>query len=276
MDKDTIKQEIVPHLSVGSRGPAVEAPIETIVAAIFYRLKTGCQWRELPVERFFQQQYSYQSVYRNFREWCNDGSWLAVWRSLLKKYRAELDLSTVQLDGSQTIAKRGGSAVGYQGRKKAKTTNMLYLVDNQGMIVSCSEAISGEHHDLYQIREIFQQLCDILKEVGIDVDGLFLNADAGFDTADFRDCCSEKNIIANIPENRRNSQQLQDNDQYFDEQLYRRRSIAEHPFAWMDSCKALLIRFETRADTWRSMNILGMIRLFLRRIAKRRAAAKHK
>jgi hypothetical protein len=30
-----------------------------------------------------------------------------------------------------------------------------------------------------------------------------------------------------------------------------------------------LIRFETLAETWRSMNILGMIRLFLRRIAKR-------
>lgn len=192
----------------------------------------------------------------------------AVWRALLKKYRRELDLSSVQLDSSQTIAKRGGSAVGYQRRKKAKTTNMLYLVDNQGMIVSCSEAISGEHHDLCKIQEVFEQLCSILKDAGIDMDDLFLNADAGFDSTGFRECCLQKDMIANVPKNTRNKRD-QDSNQYFDELLYCRRSIGEHPFAWLDSCKTLLIRFETLPQTWRSMNILGMIRLFLRRFAKR-------
>lgn len=268
MDKDTIKREIVPYLSVGSRGPAVKVPIECILEAILYRLKTGCQWRELPMEKFFQQKYSCKSVYRHFREWCRDGSWLAVWKALLQKYRKDLDLSTVQLDGSQTIAKRGGCAVGYQGRRKAETTNMLFLVDNSGMIVSCSEAISGEHHDLYQIQTFFDQLCAILQQAGIAIEGLFINADAAFDSAEFRECCSSIEMIANVPENPRNNQQ-KDSDQYFDELLYRRRSVAEHSFAWMDSCKALLIRFETLAETWRAMNILGMIRLFLRRISKR-------
>lgn len=223
--------------------------------------------------QFFEKPYSCKTVHRHFIEWCRDGSWFAVWRALLKKYRRELDLSSVQLDGSQTIAKRGGSAVGYQRRKKAKTTNMLYLVDNQGMIISCSEAISGEHHDLYEIREVFEQLCSILKDAGIDVDGLFVNADTGFDGADFRECCLQKDMIDNVPENRRNKRD-QDSDQYFDELLYRRRSIGEHPFAWTDSCKALLIRCKTLAETWRSMNILGMIRLFLRRISKRKDKTK--
>lgn len=100
------------------------------------------------------------------------------------------------------------------------------------------------------------------------MDGLFLNADAGFDSTDFRECCLQKDMMANVPKNTRNKRD-QDSNQYFDELLYRRRSIGEHPFAWLDSCKALLIRFETLHQTWRSMNILGMIRLFLRRIAKR-------
>lgn len=268
MDKDTIVREIVPYLSVGSRGPEVRVPIESIVEAIIYRLKTGCQWRELPTEKFFQNSYSCKSVYRHFRQWCKDGSWLAVWQALLKNYRHQLDLSSVQLDGSQTIAKRGGCAVGYQRRRKAETTNMLYLVDNSGMIVSCSEAISGEHHDIYQIGVFFEQLCAILEDAAVALDGLFLNADAAFDCTELREHCAAKGMIANIPENPRNSHH-RDSDQYFDELLYRRRSVAEHPFAWMDSCKALLIRFETLAETWRSMNILGMIRLFLRRIAKR-------
>jgi len=34
--------------------------------------------------------------------------------------------------GSHTLAKRGGEALAYQGRKAAKTTNLLFLADNQG------------------------------------------------------------------------------------------------------------------------------------------------
>ncbi len=35
----------------------------------------------------------------------------------------------------------------------------------------------GQHHDLFQIKELFEEICQLLKEAGIDLDGLFLNAD---------------------------------------------------------------------------------------------------
>lgn len=35
-------------------------------------------------------------------------------------------MSVVNLDGTHTPAIRGGEAVEYQGRKKCKTSNMLY------------------------------------------------------------------------------------------------------------------------------------------------------
>lgn len=269
MDKNIIKREIVPLLSSGKSGPWPKVPIESIVAAILYRLKTGCQWRELPMRMFFRKRYSYQSVYHHFRKWCSDGSWQKLWINLLAKYRHRLNLSSVQLDGSHTIVKRGGVAVGYQRRKKAQTTNMLYLVDDSGTLISCSEAVSGEHHDLWSISEVFEQLCAVLQKANIAVDGLFLNADAAFDCKQLRQCCEKKQIIANIPQNPRSSHQ-KDRDQYFDELLYRRRIVAEHAFAWMDSCKALLIRFETKAHTWLAMNILGMVRFFLKRITRKK------
>ncbi len=47
-----------------------------MVAAILYRLKTGCQWRELPIKQFFlEKKYSWQSVYFHFQKWSKDGSW---------------------------------------------------------------------------------------------------------------------------------------------------------------------------------------------------------
>jgi len=47
------------------------------------------------------------------------------------------DLSSIQLDGSHTPAKRGGEAFGYQGRKASETTNTLFLADNSGQILAC-------------------------------------------------------------------------------------------------------------------------------------------
>jgi hypothetical protein len=40
--------------------------------------------------------------------------------------------------GRQPPAWRGGEQVAYQGRKKRKTTNMLFLTDSQGIPLACS------------------------------------------------------------------------------------------------------------------------------------------
>ena len=98
-DKDIIETLILPHLRKSTRGMTSKVPLSQIVAAILYRLKTGCQWRQLPVERFFQQPYSWQSVYHYFRKWARDGSFQTRWVALLKQYRSQLDLSCLQPHG---------------------------------------------------------------------------------------------------------------------------------------------------------------------------------
>jgi transposase len=132
LGKDKIEQWIVPHLSKGSRGTKVGVELWRIVAAILYRLKSGCQWRMLPVEQFFtaEKKLSYNGVYHHFNAWVKDGSFKKVWTGLLSANHQLLDLSSMQLDGSHTLAKNGGEHIGYQGRKAAKTTNALFLSDN--------------------------------------------------------------------------------------------------------------------------------------------------
>ncbi|MDL2309326.1 transposase [Bacteroidales bacterium OttesenSCG-928-B11] len=46
-----------------------------VVRAIFYRLKTGCQWQELPLKQFFRVPHKWQAVYYHFWKWSYDGSW---------------------------------------------------------------------------------------------------------------------------------------------------------------------------------------------------------
>ena len=62
-----------------------------------------------------------------------------------------MDLSSADLDGSHTTALRGGEELAYQGRKKRKTTNYLYLSDRQGLPFALSNPIAGNHNDIYAI-----------------------------------------------------------------------------------------------------------------------------
>ena len=53
LDKDTIKNEILPHLSVAKRGFISKSSLIEVVNAILYKLKTRCQWAYLPVKELF-------------------------------------------------------------------------------------------------------------------------------------------------------------------------------------------------------------------------------
>lgn len=237
-----------------------------IVAGILYELKTGCQWRHIPTKEFFAgYRLSWQGVYYHFRRWINDGSIRRVWIELLRQLRKLLDLSCVQLDGSQTICRNGGEAMGYQSRKPAMSCNSLFLADNQGLLLACSCPLAGQHHDLFQIRQVFTQLSGLLTEAGIPTAGLFLNADAGFDSQEFRQQCLEMKIEANIAFNPKSSPPSEEY-RYFDEELFKRRNVIEQANAWLDSFKALLIRFEIIAQHWLALHFLVCLVKLLRKI----------
>lgn len=265
LSKDKIKKFILPYLSKGKRGESLsEEKRVNIVLSIFYRLKTGCQWRELPMERYFKHNYSYKSVFYHFNKWSTDGSWETMWLNLLKEYKKHLDLSCVQLDGSHTRANRGGQAVGFQHRKSEETTNFLYLCDSQGILLAISEPICGNNHDLSNFKVYFEQLISWLEMSEISIDGLFLNADAGFDSNECRQICSQHKIHPNIAFNVRNGN-INERFEYFDEVLYKNRTVIERTFAWIDAFKALLVRYETKANNWLCLNIIAMAICFVRK-----------
>jgi len=52
LSKDTIEKEILIHLSISNKGPKMEvSQLVGVSQLIFHRLKTGTQWRELPVKQ---------------------------------------------------------------------------------------------------------------------------------------------------------------------------------------------------------------------------------
>ena len=250
-----------PYLHFGNTYGNTKVEHYQVIKAILYRLKTGCQWRQIPLKQFFRTKYSWSSVYAHFRKWCKDNVWQKLWHSLLCKFKSLLDMSSVQLDGTHTPTKRGGEAVGYQGRKKCKTSNMLILSDVNGMPLACSEPIAGNHNDAYELVKNFDNMLDSLRESQIPIDGLFLNADAGFDTKEFRNELYKVGIADNIDNNKR-----KDEASFKDDLLYQNRFVIERTNAWLDAFKAILVRFETKKSHWKSLNIIAFCVILLRQL----------
>lgn len=258
--------EIVPYIPLPKRGFAPTAPLCETVNAVIYKMKTGVQWEYLPTGSLFGERVlSWQSVYYHYRKWCLDGTFMDCWTGILHRYRDMLDLSSVDLDGSHAPAMRGGEGVDYQGRKKRKTTNALYLTDRQGLPLAMSEPVAGNHNDLFDIEVQFEVVTATLDKANIRTDGLFLNADAGFDSKDFRRACAERDINANICFNKRNGKG-RDRNEYFDQELYGERYAVERTNAWMYSFRSLLNRFDTAIASWKGFNYLSFIVLALRKI----------
>ena len=266
LTKRQINQNIVPMLSKGNRGPSCKVGEWRIVRAILYRMKTGIQWRELPMDSLFGRHLtSWQSVYHYFSKWCKDGSFYWLWTVVLGVCGELLDMSSVEVDGSHTPAKRGGQQVGYQGRKKASTTNMLFLTDRQGLPLACSDPMSGQHHDIFEIEKNVFKMVTTLQQAGLATKGLFLNGDAGFDAEKMRDICADYDIIANIARNKKNRMSANAKDYLFDSELYKERFAVERTNAWIDGFKALLIRYETNAKHWLGLHQLAFSFMLLQR-----------
>ncbi len=84
------------------------------VDAVLYVLKTGVPWRDLP-ERFG----NWNSVWRRFDRWCENG----VWERIVKEL-CEYDFEEVQLDS--TSIKVHLAAVG--GRREGDEKNAMPIV----------------------------------------------------------------------------------------------------------------------------------------------------
>ena len=221
----------------------------------------------MPLKQFFTATaLTWSGVYYHFNEWRKDGSWKKLWVTLLRGNRHRLDLSSIQLDGSHTPAKNGGAAIGYQGRKAARTTNLLFLADRTGQPLACASPQAGNHHDLFDIETAFGELCGLLQEAQISLEGLFLNADSGFDAKVLREDCFRRGIEANIALNPRSHKSADAEQTYLDPELYRERTAIERTNSWLDSFKTLLVRFETNPGNWLAFHFLAFAVLLLRKI----------
>nr|WP_233097868.1 IS5 family transposase [Dictyobacter vulcani] len=99
--------------------------LREVVNAIWYVLRTGCQWRMLPHE--FPP---WSTVWYYFRIWRKAGVWEQIHTTLRERLRSELGReatpSAVMIDSqSMKTSQKGGSVAMTAGRKLAVASGIL-------------------------------------------------------------------------------------------------------------------------------------------------------
>ncbi len=269
--EDQFTTYILPYLSTAKRGFVSSIPLYRIFNYILHRLHTGCQWAELPIERDTNdptvKEISWWAVYHHFRKWSRDGSLERVWQHSILTIQNELDLSVLNLDGSHALAKKGGEAVAYQSRKRAKTSNILPITDHNGYIVATTDVVAGNHNDAFDLKPHLQSAFKVMKRLGLSIAGAFFNADSGFDTQAARKVCFNHDVIPNIAENKRNRKYpKRGRKRLFNPAVYKDRFASERTFAWIDKFRALLVRFDIKKIYFMGSHFLAFALINLRNV----------
>ena len=147
----------------------------------------------------------------------------------------------------------------YQGRKHAKTSNILPVTDKNGFIIATTTLVAGNHNDSYELKETITQLFKDMQGCNLAYRGAFFNADSSFDTREARKMLWNRGVIPNIVENKRNRKTIKrGRKRHFNRDVYKRRFVSERSFAWVDVFKTLLIRFERKVAYCLDSIILGL------------------
>jgi len=110
---------------------------------------------------------------------------------------------------------------------------------------------------------------NLVESADIPLDGLFINADSGFDSKVFRLTCAERGIFANVDFNPRSGE----NNEYeylSDDEPYKERYSIERTNAWMDSFKSVLNRFDVTVSSWTGFNYIAFMVILLKKLEKRK------
>jgi putative transposase len=226
--------------------------LRDILNASFYLLKTGCQWRMLPL--CFPK---WELVYYYFSKWKNNGTIEHIHEILRDKVRKKAgrhESPSLACIDSQSIktTRIGGESRGIDGGKKIKGRKRHIVVDTMGLLLAVVVHAANEHDSkgafdvIALLRGRFSRLIKIV-------------ADGGYRGELIEKTKNAFGWILEIVLRKDDSPKFA---------VIPKRWVVERTFAWFESYRRLSKDFEFNTNTSEAMIQLAMIKLMLNRISK--------
>ena len=264
---EQFRQFVLPHLTVGRRGPAQKLTLLAIFNYILRLLYLGCQWKELPIEKDQEghPEIHYSRIYSAFRKWQADGCFDAVFAgSVLKLHEANLlDATVIHGDGTTTSAKKGGDNIGFSGHKKVKGDKIVAFCDRNCNVIAPFVSAPGNRNESPLLREALPLVSRLALAVGLDLQGTIVSLDGVYDCRRNRKAIFNRGMVPNInanPRSRRSSKRGR--KPLFNSAIFKERfNTIERAFGWEIR---LLLRFERLSQLHYAFKALAYTMINLR------------
>lgn len=202
-----------------------------MVAGMYYILRTGVAWRDLP-----QEFGPWKSVYTRFRRWCKSGVWarmLAIFTAKAEGSIRHFDCSHIKVhqDASNAAGGRATQAIGKT--KGGLNTKVAAVVDALGRAVGL-HLVAGNRHDIKAVTPLLGDLADC-----------WAVGDRGFDSKRFRSELTKVGATPCIPPRRSNRISY-----YYSKSLYTHRHLVENFFGRIKRLRRIGTRYEKLAETF--------------------------
>ena len=127
LERASVPVHVNTHRFGGGR-PRV--PDRTCADAIFYVLRTGCQWQALDQTELC----AHSTAHDRFQEWVKAGVFLTLWQAGIEQFDElrGIDWQWLSMDGAMTKAPLGGKTTGPNPTDRAKKGEALTPVRGEG------------------------------------------------------------------------------------------------------------------------------------------------
>jgi transposase len=272
---ERFQEFILPHLSVGSRGPKPKLSLHALFNHILKQLCLGCQWKALPIETDAnaRREIHHTRVWRALRRWAADGCFDAIFEgTVLTLHHADLlDVSVIHGDGTTTAAKTGSDNIGFGGHKQVRGAKVVAFCDRNCHVIAPFISAPGNHTGSPLLRDALPMVPRIADSVGLDLQGTIVSLDGVYDCRRNRKAIFDRGMVPNIhPDPRGRTSAKRGRKPFFDAEIFKERfNTLERVFGWEDKFRRLLLRFARLGELHYVFKTLAYTMINLRRFCWR-------